>query len=72
MATELFKNATGYKRLDAYILMNLIQLETLVFCRRFLSPANDPCGRQFDQMAQAARSGVKNLTEGSERLATSM
>ena len=72
MATELFKNSTGYKRLDVYILMNIIQLETLVFCRRFLSPENDPCGRQFDQMTQAARSGVKNLTEGSERQATSM
>ena len=69
---ELFKNSTGYKRLDVYILMNIIQLETLVFCRRFLSLENDPCGRQFDQMTQAARSGVKNLTEGSERQATSM
>ena len=72
MATQLFRNSTGYKRLDVYILMNIIQLETLVFCRRFLSPVNDPCGRQFDQMTQAARSGVKNLTEGSERQATSM
>lgn len=68
---DLFKNSTGYKRLDAYILMNLVQLETLVFCRRFLSLRNDPCVRQFDQMTHAARSGVKNLTEGSERLATS-
>ena len=72
MAVQLFKNSTGYKRLDVYVLMNIIQLETLVFCRRFLSLANDPCGRQFDQMTQAARSGVKNLTEGSERQATSM
>ena len=72
MMAELFKNSTGYKRLDVYILMNIIQLETLVFCRRFLSLENDPCGRQFDQMTQAARSGVKNLTEGSERQATSM
>ena len=71
MATEIFKNSTGYKRLDVYVLMNIIQLETLEFCRRFLSLANDPCGRQFDQMTQAARSGVKNLTEGSERQATS-
>lgn len=70
--TELFRNSTGYKRLDVYVLMNIIQLETLVFCRRFLSLRNDPCGRQFDQMTQAARSGVKNLTEGSERQATSM
>ena len=70
--SELFRNSTGYKRLDVYVLMNIIQLETLVFCRRFLSLRNDPCGRQFDQMTQAARSGVKNLTEGSERQATSM
>ena len=69
---DLFRNSTGYKRLDVYILMNLVQLETLVFCRRFLSLRNDPCGRQFDQMTQAARSGVKNITEGSERQATSM
>lgn len=41
---DLIRNATGYKRLDVYILMNLIQLETLVFGRRFLTPVNDPCG----------------------------
>lgn len=70
--TELFRNSVGYKRLDVYVLANIIQLETLVFCRRFLSRSEDPCGRQFDQMTQAARSGVKNITEGSERQATSM
>ena len=63
--------STGYKRLDAYILANIVQLETLAFCRRHLTRDLDPCGRQFDQMAQAARSGVKNITEGCERLATS-
>ena len=70
---QILKNSTGYKRLDVYVLMNVIQLETLVFCRRYLNyKTDDPCGRQFDQMTQAARSGVKNLTEGSEREATSM
>ena len=69
---EILKKSTGYKRLDVYILMNVVQLETLAFCRRFLDwKTEDPCGRQFDQMTQAARSGVKNLTEGSEREATS-
>ncbi len=63
--------STGYKRLDAYILANLVQLETLVFCRQHLPHSIDPCGRQFDQMTQAARSGVKNITEGCERVATS-
>lgn len=72
MSTSLFKSSTGYRRMDLYFVMNIIQLETLAFCRRFLSVKNDPCGRQFDQMTQAARSGVKNLTEGSERQATSM
>ena len=70
---QILKSSTGYKRLDVYILMNIIQLETLVFCRRYLNyKTDDPCGRQFDQMTQAVRSGVKNLTEGSEREATSM
>ena len=70
---QILKNSTGYKRLDVYVLMNVIQLETLVFCRRYLDyKTDDPCGRQFDQMTQAARSGVKNLTEGSEREATSV
>jgi four helix bundle suffix protein len=63
--------STGYKRLDAYILANLVQLETLSFSRRHLPRDIDPCGRQYDQMTQAARSGVKNITEGCERLATS-
>ena len=70
---QILKSSTRYKRLDVYILMNVIQLETLAFCRRYLNcKTDDPCGRQFDQMTQAARSGVKNLAEGSEREATSM
>lgn len=72
MATKLFKSSAGYRFTDLYVLMNIVQLETLAFCRKHLSPTDDPCGRQFDQMTQAARSGVKNLTEGSERQATSM
>lgn len=67
----ILRPSTGYKHLDAYILANLVQLETLAFCRHHLSRDLDPCGRQFDQMAQAARSGVKNITEGCERAATS-
>ena len=26
---QILKNSTGYKRLDVYVLMNIIQLETL-------------------------------------------
>lgn len=72
MATPLFSSCGGYRRLDAYTMASLVQLATLSFCRRFLNRTNDPCGRQFDQMTQAARSGVKNFVEGSERLKTSL
>jgi four helix bundle suffix protein len=68
MTTPLFNSCGGYRRLDAYAMASIVQLATLAFCRRFLNRRNDPCGRQFDQMTQAARSGVKNLVEGSERL----
>lgn len=56
-----------------------MQLETLRFCRRFITqdPRDsgakfyDPKGRQYDQMTQAARSGRQNIIEGSERSAMS-
>ncbi len=56
-----------------------ICLETLRFCRRFLTQDHreagskfyGPKGRQFDQMTQTARSGRQNITEGSERSSTS-
>lgn len=50
---------------------NIIQLSTLDFCRRFLNRNNDPCGRQFDQMTQAARSVTANIAEGLSRHQTS-
>ena len=61
MATELFKNSTGYKRLDVYILVNIIQLETLVFCRRlkFRGCVNYPaCKGTQNIAAQAAKEGL--------------
>ena len=61
----------GYFWLDSWVLANVIQLSTQDFCRRFLNLRNDPCGRQFDQMTQAARSGVANIAEGSSRRSTS-
>ncbi len=61
----------GYRKLDAFLLASLIQLETRRFCDRFLNLSNDPKGRQFDQMTQAARSGRANIMEGSQRSATS-
>jgi len=66
-----FGGTTGYFWLDSWILANVVQLRTQRYCQRFLSRRNDPCGRQFDQMTQAARSGVANIAEGSARRKTS-
>jgi len=60
---NLFDKHGGYRKLDSFTLATVIQLGTWRFC--------DPCGRQFDQMTQAARSGRANIMEGSERAATS-
>ena len=50
---------------------NIVQLGTQQFCERFLDKSNDPCGRLYDQMVQAARSGCANIAEGSSRGTTS-
>jgi four helix bundle suffix protein len=64
-------SSSGYFYLDSWVLANVVQLGTQSYCRRFLNRSNDPCGRQFDQMTQAARSGVANIAEGSARRKTS-
>jgi four helix bundle suffix protein len=76
---ELFDKHGGFRKLHTFTLATIVQLETLRFCRRFIThdhreAANkfyDPKGRQYDQMIQAARSGRQNIIEGSERSATS-
>jgi len=67
----MFGGTDGYFWLDSWILGNIVQLGTQKFCGSFLNRSNDPCGRQFDQMTQAARSGCANNAEGSARRATS-
>lgn len=64
-------NRFGYYWLDTWVLANVIQLATQDFCLRNLNRANDPCGRQFDQMTQAARSVPANIAEGNSRHSTS-
>lgn len=64
-------NNFGYYWLDTWVLANVIQLATQDFCIRYLNHSNDPCGRQFDQMTQAARSVPANIAEGSSRHSTS-
>jgi len=75
----LFDKHGGFRKLHSFTLATIVQLETLRFCRRFLTqdPRKagekfyDPKGRQYDQMTQAARSGRQNIIEGSERSSTS-
>lgn len=77
--SRLFDKHGGFRRLHSFTLATIIQLETLRFCRRFLTFSHretddkyyDPKGRQYDQMTQAARSGRQNIIEGSERSGTS-
>src|SRR5437588_11852680 len=57
----------GYRRLRSYKVAEVVYDATIVFCRRFL--ANDR--RLTDQMVQAARSGVRNISEASGAAATS-
>lgn len=76
---ELFDKHGGFRKLHSFTLATIVQLETLRFCRRFLTHDHreskekfyDPKGRQYDQMTQAARSGRQNIIEGSERSSTS-
>lgn len=68
----LFARPVGaYRRLDSFTLATIIQTETWRFCHEFLDHRNDPKGRWFDQMTQAARSGRANIAEGSENSLTS-
>ena len=61
----------GFYWLDTWVMANVIQLATQDFCSRFLNHSNDPGGRQFNQMTQAARSAPANIAEGNSRHSTS-
>ncbi|HPB29824.1 MAG TPA: four helix bundle suffix domain-containing protein [Candidatus Sumerlaeota bacterium] len=57
----------GYEKLRAYVVAEAVYDATVVFCNRFI----DKRSRTHDQMVQAARSGVRNISEGSGAAATS-
>lgn len=57
----------GYEGLKAYQMSVLVYAATVKFCDRFI----DPKSRTHDQMVQAARSGNKNIAEGSQVSGTS-
>src|SRR5206468_10646426 len=56
----------GYRKLRSYQVATLIYDGTVAFCDRFV----DKRSRTHDQMVQAARSGGKNIAEGSRAAAT--
>src|SRR5437660_213038 len=57
----------GYRKLRSYKVAEAVYDATVVFCRRFCSQDR----RMRDQMVQAARSGLRNISEGSGAAATS-
>lgn len=57
----------GYEKLRSYQAAQLVYDATVLFCDRFI----DKRSRTHDQMVQAARSGVRNIAEGSMASATS-
>jgi len=57
----------GYRQLRSYKVAEAVYDATVVFCRRFYAQDR----RTTDQMVQAARSGVRNISEGSGMAATS-
>ena len=67
MNSSLLPKFGGYKKLLTDRLGILIYDATVAFCERYISKKD----RTFDQMVQAARSGVANIIEGSEASATS-
>src|SRR5689334_3498434 len=57
----------GYEKLLAYKKAEIVYDATVRFCGRFI----DKKSRTHDQMVQAARSGHKNIAEGSQVSGTS-
>ena len=64
---QLIPKHGGYARLRSYQCAQLVYDGTVIFCDRFV----DKRSRTHDQMVQAARSGVRNISEGSMASATS-
>ncbi len=57
----------GYESLRSYKVAEAVYDATVVFCDRFIEKGS----LTHDQMVQAARSGVRNISEGSGAAATS-
>jgi hypothetical protein len=66
-AERVYGRHSGYRKLKAYQVAELLYDLTCRFCDRYV-PKSD---RHHDQMVQASRSGYQNIAEGSEDSATS-
>ena len=64
---EVLLSHGGYRKLRSYKVAEAVYDATVMFCRRFYPQDR----RMTDQMVQAARSGVRNISEGSGMAATS-
>lgn len=67
MADRLIPPHGGYRNLKSYQNAEIVYDATVVFCDRFINRRS----RTHDQMVQAARSGQKNIAEGSSASGTS-
>ena len=66
-ARQVYGVHSGYRKLKAYQVAELVYDFTCRFCDRYIHTMD----RHHDQMVQAARSGYQNIAEGSEDSATS-
>src|SRR5437867_9569387 len=67
MNSSLIPPHGGYRELKSFQHAELVYDCRVKFCDRFI----DPRSRTHDQMVQAARSGRKNIAEGSQASGTS-
>jgi restriction system protein len=58
---KLIPPSGGYRKLRSFKCAQGVYDGTVIFCSRFV----DKKSRTYDQMVQAARSGVQNIAEGS-------
>lgn len=67
MGEPLIPQHGGYRKLKSFQVAQLVYDVTVRFCEHFLEKKS----RTYDQMVQAARSGVQNIAEGSQASGTS-
>jgi len=65
--TELISKHGGYKNLKSFQMAEIVYDFTIEFCKMYIRTGS----RTKDQMEQAARSGSRNIGEGSRTSGTS-